>query len=321
MTTPAVSLPTRKLWMQLLLYPGHTLPTAAAPVLVGAGLAVRDGVFQPVPVALFLVGSWLLHVAGVFTDNHTLLARHADVPEHPELLQALDARTLALPTLRKAILLCLLLAALCGTALLAGAGPWVLGLGAVGLVASLGYHGGPWPYANRGLADPVFFAMFGVVAVAATYGLQVAWVQPGMAWSARDWPSAFDGAAPWLLGLPVGALVTCVLVIDDIRDRGWDARKGWRTPPVRWGLGFSRAEFAGLMVFAYAMPLALWAAGASVWTLLPLATVRLAWGAWLAVRQHSDTPALRPWTPRVAMLGLLYAALQALGLALSRWLA
>ncbi|MBI4446052.1 MAG: hypothetical protein HY645_09080 [Acidobacteria bacterium] len=36
----------RKLWLSMLLYPGHTLPTAAAPVLVACGLAVREGVFH-----------------------------------------------------------------------------------------------------------------------------------------------------------------------------------------------------------------------------------------------------------------------------------
>ncbi len=39
----------RELWVRLLLYPTHTLPTAAAPVLVGIGLAIHDHVFAPLP--------------------------------------------------------------------------------------------------------------------------------------------------------------------------------------------------------------------------------------------------------------------------------
>jgi len=40
------ALPSRRdLWIHMLVYPGHTLPTALAPVLVAAGLAFHDGVF------------------------------------------------------------------------------------------------------------------------------------------------------------------------------------------------------------------------------------------------------------------------------------
>lgn len=315
-TTATGRLSTRALWTRLLLYPGHTLPTAAAPVLVGIGLAAHHGVLAWGPALLFLGSSWLVHVAGVFTDNHTLISRHPTLPEHPELLAAVADRTLALSTLRRAIAACLVLAALLGGPLLWWGGPVVLALGLVGLVSAVGYHGGPWPYANRGLADPVFFLMFGVVAVAATYDLQAASLAPAVPWAQRG--AALPGTV-WWIGLPVGALVTAVLVIDDIRDRGWDAQKGWRTTPVRFGLAGSRAEFAALMAFAYAVPPGMVVLGG--WhpaVLLPLLTAPGAWRAVQAVRRFDDTPNLFPWTPRVAKLGLAYAALQALGLALSR---
>ena len=60
----------RELWVRLLLYPTHTLPTAAAPVLVGVGLAARDGVFAVLPALAAFAGSWMIHVGGVFLDNH-----------------------------------------------------------------------------------------------------------------------------------------------------------------------------------------------------------------------------------------------------------
>ena len=59
----------RDIWVRLLLYPGHTLPTAAAPVLVAAGLAARDGLLAPLPLAIAFLGSWLIHVGGVFFPN------------------------------------------------------------------------------------------------------------------------------------------------------------------------------------------------------------------------------------------------------------
>jgi 1,4-dihydroxy-2-naphthoate octaprenyltransferase len=306
-------LPRRQLWTRLLLYPGHTLPTAAAPVLVGVGLAWRDGVFSGWPALLFLLGSWLVHVAGVFADQYTLIRDHPALREHPELLDALAHRTLALSTLATAIGLCLGLAMLFGAVLLWLSGPWVLVIGLVGILSSLGYHWGPWSYAKRGLADPVFFVMFGAVAVAATYLVQAAALPSPANWWQR---TAHLPWAAWWVGLPVGALVTSVLVIDDIRDRHWDAQKGWRTPAVRWGLHFSRVEFAVLVALAYAAPPGMWVLGWGVGALLPLLTAPLAWQALQAVGHHADTQALLPWTPKVARLGLIYATLQAVGLAL-----
>jgi len=46
--SPSDAVPTRRdVWVRMLLYPRHTLPTAVAPVLVSAGLALHDGVFAP----------------------------------------------------------------------------------------------------------------------------------------------------------------------------------------------------------------------------------------------------------------------------------
>ena len=77
-----MSLSRRDIWVQLLLYPGHTLPTAAAPVVVAVGLAIHDRVFAFVPALVAFLGSWCIHVGGVFTDNYELLRRHPDLPEH-----------------------------------------------------------------------------------------------------------------------------------------------------------------------------------------------------------------------------------------------
>jgi 1,4-dihydroxy-2-naphthoate octaprenyltransferase len=302
-----------KLWTKLLLYPGHTLPTAAAPVLVGVGMAWREGVFAFWPALSFFLASWLVHVAGVFADNHELLRRHPTLPEHPELLAAVADRTLALSTLRAAIWLCLALALLCGGYLLVIGGMAAVAIGAVGVLSSVGYHGRVVNYTRLGLADPVFFFMFGVLAVAATAYFQAVSLAPSGTWL---WRWAPLPASAWWIGLPVGALVTNVLIIDDIRDRDWDAKKGWRTGVVRWGLRWSRAEFALLMAFAYVAPLAMWALGMGPWLLLPLLTLPWAAQALRTVMRVADPQALLPWTPRVALLGLVYAALLGLGLAL-----
>src|SRR5512138_1014559 len=101
---PQVRRPTaRIIWIDLLLYPTHSLPTAAAPVLVGLGLAWRDGVLAPLPALVAFLGSWFVHVAGVFADNHELLRRHPGLQEHPELDAAIADGSLTLGQIKAAI--------------------------------------------------------------------------------------------------------------------------------------------------------------------------------------------------------------------------
>ena len=304
----------RDIWVRLLLYPGHTLPTAAAPVAVAAGLAYRDGLLAPAPLGVAFAASWLIHVGGVFFDNHELLRRHPDLPEHPELIAALQGGTLALGTLRIAICTCFALALLCTPYLFAVGGPPVLLFGALGVVSSLSYAGGPLAYARLGLAEPFFFLMFGVVAVCGAYFIQAA------AHGALETRWLLFPDLPleaYLAGLPVGALVTCVLIIDDIRDREFDRIKGWRTGTVRFGLAASRQRFAALMAGVYGAPLLFWlGTDFSAWILLPLVTLPPAIGILRRVMRYDLTPDLLPMSPATSKFSLAYAALLALGICL-----
>jgi 1,4-dihydroxy-2-naphthoate octaprenyltransferase len=305
----------RELWIHWLIYPGHSLPTAAAPVLVAMALAVRDGVFAPVPALLAFLASWLIHIAGLFTDNYELLVRHRSVKEHPELIEALNKGALTLNGLRAAILTCLVLAALTGPYLLHVAGPPVVAIGLVGMIGSLIYAGGPYPFGKLGLADVHFFIMFGLFAPAAAYYVQMAAHQP----AASYWHLVVHELPlrALIVGLPLGALSVNILIIDDIRDRGFDAAKGWRTTPVRFGMRWSRVEYVSLSVFAYAVPFWLWFGwGFAAWILLPLLTLPFALVIARKVLTEDRHNALVPLTPMAAFLCLGYSALLAAGIML-----
>jgi 1,4-dihydroxy-2-naphthoate octaprenyltransferase len=303
----------RRIWIDLLLYPGHTLPTAAAPVVVAVGLAIHDHVFSALPVLLAFLASWLIHVAGVFTDNYLLVAKHPELPEHPELLAALDNGTLTLSGLQWAIMACLALAVLTGPYLLAVAGPMVLVLGIIGIAASLGYSLGPWSMTKLGIADPLFLLMFGIVAVAGAYYVQAASLDSSPA--ALLVPKALPTNA-LIVGLPTGALVTNVLLIDDLRDREFDRAKGWRTGPVRFGPNWTRAEFVALMAFAYAAPVWLWLGmGFSAWVSLTWLTLPQAIAITSVVSREQPRDRLVPMTPRTSRLAFDYSVLLAIGIA------
>ena len=117
----------RQVWIHLLLYPGHTLPTAAAPILVGVGLAHRDGVRALGPALVAFLCSWMVHCGGVFLDQYLLLARHPGLREHPELDDAVAAGWLRLPALRALAILWFVGALVPGVYLLrviGGQGQW-----------------------------------------------------------------------------------------------------------------------------------------------------------------------------------------------------
>jgi 1,4-dihydroxy-2-naphthoate polyprenyltransferase len=298
------------------MYPTHSLPTAATPVIIGAGLAFHDGVLAPLPVLVGFLGSWAIHVAGLFTDNHELLRRHPEIVEHPELTHAVGVGALRLSTLRAAVACAVALAMLTAPYLYAKGGSPVLVMGAIGLAASLWYHGRPWAYVRTGLADPVFVLMFGVVGVVGTYYIGAA-AAPG-----APAPWAVLRSLPletFVVGLPGGAIVTSVMLIDDMRDHEFDRDKGWRTGSVRFGLDWTRTEITALVSLAYAAPVAFWLAlGFDAWVLLPLLSLPLAVRNLRAIWRLRRRTELIPWTPRMAMLSVVHSSLLAAGVALSR---
>ncbi len=314
--TKAVSLSGRAIWLNFLLYPAHTLPTAAAPVAVGIGLAVRNGVFAAEPVLIAFLASWLVHLGGIFLDNYKLIFDHPEVPEHPELLQSLADGTLTRRMLQRAIAASFIAAVAVGVWLLPIAGVLTVVLGAVGIAASAGYAAGPYPLVRLGIAEPVFVVMFGIVAVVGTY-----YVQAVASLGATPHWLPVPGALPvdaFLLGLPEGALVTSVLVIDDLRDSAFDAVKGWHTGTVRFGRSWGRTQFTGLVVFGYLCPFWFWLElHFSAWVLLPLLTLPAAAFVTHRVCTRNCRTDLIPMTPCMAFVSLAYSILLGIGIAVS----
>lgn len=202
----------RELWLRKLVYPGHTLPTAVGPVLVGTALAVHGGAFAPVPAAAALLAGWLVQLGGVIADNHQNLARHRNDREHPALVAALREGILSLEELRRASAACYVLALLPGLYLIRVGGPTVLLIGIAGALASWIYSGGPWPLKYHGLSEGLFFLFFSPVSVAGTHYVQAA-ASAGAAFPplppAGSLPAELYG--PWIL-LPLLALPESILL-------------------------------------------------------------------------------------------------------------
>jgi len=298
----------------MLLYPRHTLPTAAAPVLVASCLALHDGVFALGPALLAFLAGWLVQLGGVVTDNYNNLRRHGDDREHPRFVEALRAGVITFGQLRAAIAACYVVALLVGLYLVHVGGVVVLVVGLASIAASLLYSSGPFPLGDRaGLGDPLFFVFFGVVSVMATYYVEAASRAPAAFAFVHRSAITTTGL---LASLPMAALTTNILVIDNIRDLEFDREKNERTLAVIVGPRWARVEYAALLALAYAVPVWLSLSGGfRAWILLPLGSIPYAVVVARQVFRARTHEELIPMTPRAGQVLLLYAVLFAIGLA------
>lgn len=213
----------------------HTLPAALVPVLVGSGLAYGDAVFRLDAFVWALIGALSIQIAANFANDASDAKRGADTENRlgPPRMVALGVIT---PTqMWAATWIAVGVASVAGVALTLIAGPLILVIGVASLVAMLGYVSGPIPYGYRGYGEVFVFVFFGLVA---TVGSRY----------------VHDMAAPlsvWLLAVPIGMLVTAILVVNNYRDIETDEAAGKRTLAVILGRDRTQTLLAVLMYGSY----------------------------------------------------------------------
>jgi len=235
----------------------QTLTAAAAPVLVGAACAIAVGGFALGPALAALAGAFLIQIGTNFANAVFDFESGADNADRLGPTRAAQAGLLTPRQLYAGMAVAFALATAAGGYLAWIAGWPVIAIGVASIISGIAYTGGPFPLGYNGLGDLFVMIFFGFVAVCGTAYVQVGAV-PALAW----WAS-----------VPIGALATGILVVNNVRDCVTDAAAGKRTLAVRLGRGGALVEYAALMIAAYAVPLGLAATGAaSLWVLLPFAT-------------------------------------------------
>jgi 1,4-dihydroxy-2-naphthoate polyprenyltransferase len=291
----------RRAWL-LAIRPA-TLPAALGPVLVGLGVAIGGGAFQPVAAAACICVALLLQVAANLANDLFDFRSGADTADRLGPPRAAAMGLLTERELAGGVVVVFVLAGAVGLLLVAIGGPVILLLGLLAAVSALAYTGGPWPYGYHGLGEVFVFLFFGVVAVAGTSYLQ----------TSRWEPLAFFAA------VAVGALITAILVVNNLRDIDTDRRAGKTTLAVRFGSRPTMAEYGLLLAVAYAVPVILVLTGRAGPTgLLPIASLPLAGPLVATMRSGGDPRRLNPVLRGTARLSLLFAVLFAVGLALDR---
>jgi len=238
-----------------------TLPAAASGVLMGSALAWRDGSFQLLPALAALGVALLLQIGSNVANDVYDFERGADTSERQGPLRVTQAGLLTPAQVKRGMWIIFALAAGLGLYLAFVRGWVVIAIGLAAILSAIAYTGGPFPLGYYGLGDLFVFIFFGVAAVAGTYFVQVGSVS----------------AAAWWMSVPVGLIITAILVVNNLRDIENDRKGNKLTLAVRFGVRGTRAEYLLCIVGAYfivpiaaALGLIPWM-GLLAWLSLPLA--------------------------------------------------
>jgi 1,4-dihydroxy-2-naphthoate octaprenyltransferase len=269
--------------------------------LVGIAVAIRDSVFLPGPALAALLVAVLLQIGTNFANDYADFKTGVDTEERLGPTRVTQAGLLSERSILIGASLVFLTAALLGVYLAVIRGWIVIVIGLLSILAGISYTSGPFPLGYYGLGDLAVFIFFGLVAVGGTY-----YVQAGRLTSLVLWAS-----------VPIGALATGILVVNNLRDIPTDRKTGKRTLAVRLGTSGTRIFFGTLLLLSYLVPLGIWwTRPISMWVLLPLVSVPLAIRLFRTVSSREGRD-LNPALAATGQLELIFSLLFSLGLVLS----
>ncbi|MBI2972435.1 MAG: 1,4-dihydroxy-2-naphthoate octaprenyltransferase [Armatimonadetes bacterium] len=175
---------------------------SATPVLVGAAAAGYGGTFSTTLFAVTLIASVAIHAGTNLANDYYDHVRGVDTPDSPGPSGVIQRGLLSPRSVLRAAFVLFGLGSLLGLWLVIVRGWPILVIGVLGVLAGYAYTGGPLPLGYVGLGDLVVFALMGMATVAGTYFVLTGSISPTAVWAA----------------LPVAALVTAILVANNLRD-------------------------------------------------------------------------------------------------------
>ena len=278
-----------------------TLLAGLAPVIVGSAIAVADDVFRFDLLVVVTIAVIAIQVGVNFANDVADASRGADTPERIGPQRAVASGLLTPRQMWTGIAVVFGIASLCGLYLAFVAGPVIILIGVLSLVAALGYTNGPIPYGYYGLGEVFVFVFFGLVATVGTRFV-------------------YDGTAPsaaWVGGVTMGLLASAILVANNVRDLDTDRRAGKRTLAVILGRRATRVLYTAMIAVAMVIPVI--AVASDVYptaTLLSLLAIPLAIPPTRAVWTATTGPPLIGALKGTARLQLVVAVLLAIGFVL-----
>ena len=275
-----------------------TLPAAVAPVLVGTAAAA--GVEDSFRLAVFiatLAAAMLIQIGTNFANDLFDFEHGADTADRLGPPRVTQSGLISPERVRLGTGVAFGGAAAIGVYLIVVGGWPILAIGVLSIVAGIAYTGGPWPLGYPGLGDVTVFAFFGMTAVVGTYYLQADTIS----------------ATAVVAAVPVGLLVTAILVVNNLRDLETDRQAGKRTLAVRIGELATRLQYVALVLGPYLLTPVLWAVDAGAWVFLAYLSLPIALVLVRAVLSGISGRSLNDILQRTALLHFAFGALLALG--------
>lgn len=238
-----------------------TLPAAFVPVIVGSALAVYSNQFFFPYSIVALLCAILIQIGTNFTNDLYDFLKGADNEKRKGPLRVLSSGMISIKEIRLGIIIVFGFAFLLGLYLVYSTNLIVLWIGIISIIAGLAYTAGPFPLAYNGLGDLFVFIFFGIVGTMGTYYLHT---------------HEFN-LLSFLISLPVGALTTNILIVNNYRDIDEDKSADKNTLAVILGRTFTRTEFMILMLISFIVPFFLfYFYDFRLWIFLPYITIPFA---------------------------------------------
>lgn len=259
MTTPVSEISKFQSW--ILASRPRTLPAAVVPVMVGSALAIYQGKFFPIYSIVALVCSLLIQIGTNFSNDLYDHLKGSDTKDRKGPLRVLASGLITVNEMKLGIFVIFSLSFLLGLYLVYSVGLVILWIGILSILAGLAYTAGPFPLAYNGLGDLFVFLFFGIVGTVGTYYLHT---------------QQFNIIA-LIISIPVGALITNILIVNNYRDIEEDRIAGKKTLAVILGREFSRYEFIFFILISFFVPFILhFEYDFALWIFLPYLTLPLA---------------------------------------------
>ncbi len=220
-----------------------TLLAAFVPVMVGSALAINQNKFEWHLSAIALLCSILIQVGTNFTNDLFDFYKGADTDKRKGPARVLASGLISITEMKTGIAVVFGLAFLLGLYLVYTSGILILIIGILSIIAGIAYTAGPFPLAYKGLGDIASFIFFGLVGTVGTFYLHTNEIS----------------LIAIMTSVPVGALITNILVVNNFRDIDEDKAAGKNTLAVKLGKTFSIYEFIFFNVISFLVPLVLYA--------------------------------------------------------------
>jgi len=274
----------------------RTLPASVVPVIVGTACAVGEGGIIVWRALAAMVVALAIQVGTNYQNDYADGVRGTDSQRVGPV--RLVASGLATPSeVRKAALVSMLVAAAAGLALAIAVSPWLLVVGAASFLAGYFYTGGPKPYGYLGFGELFVFVFFGLVATIGSAYVQIEKIT----------------SVAVVAAIPVGFLITSLLVANNLRDIPTDGPAGKRTLAVRLGDKRTRWLYCLLILVAFLVLPIFGALGRPACALAFIAVV-VARKPVQIVLEGATGPALIPVLGATGRLIIVFGVLLAIGL-------